>query len=253
MRMTPSVPFAAALAACAAAVATPAAAQEGARWGGFYVGANAGGSWGDQKVSASVEPGNGTAGISAIDAAALSQASADKSNKGAFTGGVQVGYNYMVGPWLLGLEADWDWLDLNTSSTKSAPSALLINPPIVYSLNQQVTTDWMVTLRPRIGYAFDSWLIYGTGGFAWSELKYRADLSDNRGDRGVVDTSTTKTGWVAGLGAGYALTSQWSLRGEWLYADFGHVGTATTNTFASVRPNDSVKANVVRVGADYRF
>jgi hypothetical protein len=50
-----------------------------------------------------------------------------------------------------------------------------------------------------------------------------------------------------------ALVAQGSLCGEWLYADFGHVGTATTNTFASVRPNDRVKANVVRVGADYRF
>jgi len=253
MRKSPSVLFAAALATCAATAAAPALAEEGSRWGGFYVGGNAGGSWGDQSVSASVEPGNGSAAISAIDAAAISRASALKSNKGAFTGGIQGGYNYMMGPWLLGLEGDWDWLDLNTTSTKSAPSALLINPPVVYSLNQQVTTDWMVTLRPRIGYAFDRWLVYATGGLAWSELKYRADITDSRGNRGVVDTNTTKTGWAAGVGAGYALTSQWSLRGEWLYADFGHVGTATTNAFASVRPNDAVKANLVRVGADYRF
>ena len=253
MRKRLLLPFVAAAAACAVAAAAPAAAQEGQSWGGLYIGANAGGSWGDQKVSASVEPGNGTAPISAIDAAAISQASADKSNKGAFTGGVQGGYNYMMGPWLLGLEADWDWLDLTTTATKSAPSALLVNPPLTYTLNQQVTTDWMVSLRARIGYAFDNWLIYGTGGAAWSELKYRADLTDSRANRAVTSTSTTKTGWAAGVGAGYALTSQWSLRGEWLYADFGHVGSAATNTFASVRPNDSVKANIVRVGADYRF
>jgi outer membrane immunogenic protein len=233
--------------------ATPAFSQEAPLWQGFYIGANAGGAWGDQKVSASVEPGNGTAPISAIDAAAISRASADKGNKGGFTGGVQGGYNYMMGPWLLGLEADWEWLDVNTTSSKSVQSALLISPPLVYNLNQRVSTDWMVTLRPRVGYAFDNWLIYGTGGFAWSQLKYRAEISDNRGNRASTDTSSTKTGWAAGVGAGYAITSQWSARGEWLYADFGHVGSATTNSFATIRPNDSVKTNIVRVGVDYRF
>ena len=32
--------------------------------------------------------------------------------------------------------------------------------------------DYIATLRGRFGYAFDHWLIYGTGGFAWSQARF---------------------------------------------------------------------------------
>ena len=32
--------------------------------------------------------------------------------------------------------------------------------------------DYIATLRGRFGYAFDRWLIYGTGGFAWSQARF---------------------------------------------------------------------------------
>lgn len=252
MPKSPSLVIAA-LAACLTAAAAPAVAQEAPLWSGFYIGANAGVSWGDTSVHATVEPGNGTAPISAADAAAISRASSTSSNKTGFTGGAQGGYNYVAGPWLLGLEADWEWLDVSATSSKSAQSLVLISPARVFNINQRVSTDWMVTLRPRVGYIYNNWLLYATGGVAWSQLKYRAEISDNFGNAASTDTSTTKTGWAAGGGVGYALTQQWSVRGEYLYADFGHVGTATTNSFASIRPDDSVKTNIFRVGVDYRF
>lgn len=244
----------AAVTACAAGFAGHAFAQQETKpFGGFYVGANVGGVWSDNTVSATVEPGAGPLPIPLADAVAISRASSDKSNKGGFTGGVQGGYNYVVGSWLFGLEADWEALDVKSTSSKSAASLVRTNPQVVYNINQRVSTDWMVTLRPRVGYIYDNWLFYGTGGFAWSQLKYRAEVSDNLGNRASTDTSTTKTGWAAGVGAAYAFTQQWSFRGEWLYSDFGHVGSATTNSFATVKPDNSVKSNLFRVGVDYRF
>jgi outer membrane immunogenic protein len=58
---------------------------------------------------------------------------------------------------------------------------------------------------------------------------------------------------VAGLGGAYAFTPNISLKGEWLYADFGKVGSAVTNNFVSITPRDSVQTHMFRFGVDYRF
>lgn len=236
------------------AVGAPAMAQDaGSSWGGAYVGAVAGGAWGDTKARATVTAGNGAVVIPPADARLLSTTEAHNDTHAGFTGGVEGGYNYMMGPWLFGLEADWSSLDLKNTSERSLVST--VNPANTFTLNQKIRTDWMVTLRPRIGYAMGPWLVYATTGLAWSQLKYSAQFFDNRSAADAITTSTssTKTGWVAGLGGGYALTPQWSLKGEWLYADFGHVGSAQVGSFVSVSPRESVKTNMFRFGADYRF
>jgi outer membrane immunogenic protein len=252
---------------CAAAAAAPfafaflsaaGAAQAQASpnpWSGWYVGGLVGGAWGNTKVHSTVSTGNGVVVISPTDAAALAKVTSNDETKTGFTGGVEGGYNYLMGPWLFGIEADWTSLDLKNSNAKTLQSPLLLSPPVTYSLDQQLTTNWMVSLRPRVGYTAGPWMVFGTVGPAWSELKYRANFSDTRdpGDALSASTSSTKTGWAAGLGAGYALSNNLSLKGEWLHSDFGHVGTAETNSFVSITPDDSVRANMFRVGLDYRF
>ncbi|HEY2752131.1 MAG TPA: outer membrane beta-barrel protein [Phenylobacterium sp.] len=238
------------------AVAAPALAQDQSQvnWTGFYVGGVAGGAWGDTRARARVSVGNGNVVINPGDAAALAATSNDQTKAG-FVGGIEGGYNYQMDNWLFGIEGDWTSMDLKNSNSKTLVSGALISPPITYSLNQSIKTDWMVSLRPRIGYASGPWMGYATGGFGWSELKYNVDFSDNRSGNDALSTGSksTKTGWVAGLGGAYAFNQNVSLKGEWLYADFGHVGTAVVNNFISITPSDVVKANMFRVGLDYRF
>jgi outer membrane immunogenic protein len=232
----------------------PAQAQDdGTYWNGFYLGGVVGGAWGNTRAQANVVAGNGTVVIPPADARLLSTTQAHENTHAGFTGGVEGGYNYLMGPWLFGLEADWTSLDLKNTSDRSLVST--INPANTFTLDQRIKTDWMVSVRPRVGYTAGPWLVYATTGLAFSELKYSADFSDNRAATDAISasSSSTKTGWVAGLGGGYAFTPQWSLKGEWLYADFGHVGSAQVGQFVSVTPRDSVKTNMFRVGADYRF
>jgi outer membrane immunogenic protein len=238
----------------ALAAGPPALAQdEGNYWNGFYLGAVAGGAWGNTKARATITAGNGAVVIPPADARLLSTTEAHNDTHAGFTGGVEGGYNYMMGPWLFGLEADWTSLDLKNTSDRSLVSN--VNPATTFRLDQNIKSNWMVSLRPRVGYATGPWLVYATMGVGWSELKYSAEFSDNRAvtDAITASSSSTKTGWVAGLGGGYALTPRWSLKGEWLYADFGHVGSAQVGQFVSVTPRDSVKTNMFRFGADYRF
>jgi outer membrane immunogenic protein len=128
-------------------------------------------------------------------------------------------------------------------------------PAAVYTIDHQVSAGWLATARARFGHAYNQYLVYGTIGFAWADLKYQAALSSNTAlPRLAGESNTTKTGWAGGIGVAYAWSPDWHLRGEWLYADLGHANAATINgTGASIRPDDNVAANLVRIGIDYRY
>jgi outer membrane immunogenic protein len=237
------------------AAALPAVAQDqGSPWSGWYVGLNAGANWSDSDINSRVTQGNGAVVIPPADINLINQSSGGGSNKTGFTGGIEGGYNYLIGNWLLGIETDFVALDVNERNTRNFRSTI---SPAAYSLNQRAKTSWMWSLRPRLGYVYGPWLFYGTGGIATADIKSEFDFSDNRVPQNVIidHKSKDKTGWIAGLGAGYALSPNWSVKGEWLYADFGSISTTTVspNGFAGFTSEAKVRSNIVRAGVDYRF
>jgi outer membrane immunogenic protein len=245
----------AAAAAATFATAAPAMAQED--WTGFYVGANAGLSWGDTSLDVDVGTGSGTITVPPADVGLINQTGSDDGNKTSFTGGVQAGYNYQSGSFLFGIETDFGFFDLDQHRTNVYQSATLISPPITYALDQRVKTEWIWTLRPRIGYVSGPWLVYATGGIATSKIKLETTFADNRVPQNVavVNKDDTDTGWTGGLGGAYAFTPNMSVRGEWLYVDFGktHKTVTGSNGFVTVTPEAKVRANLIRLGVDYKF
>jgi outer membrane immunogenic protein len=240
--------------AAATAFAAPAFAQSG-DWSGFYVGANLGGSWGDTSMELQVAPGSGATVIPPGDVGLLNQVGSDDDNKTSLTGGLQAGFNFQSGGLILGLETDIGFLDVDQERTNVYQSQVAAG--VAYALDQRVKTDWIWTLRPRLGYASGPWMGYVTGGIATTKTKFKTTLADNRAPANVavLERSDTDTGWVGGLGGAYALSESLSLRGEWLYVDFGkvHETVATPNGFIAITPEAKVKANLLRVGLDYRF
>jgi outer membrane immunogenic protein len=244
----------------ALAAAFPSAAQDMAQespWSGFYVGGTLGANWSDSSIDHSVASGGGPVVIPPADIALINATGGSGSNRTGFTGGVEAGYNYQMGSWLLGLETEFVALETNQRITNTYQSALPIATPASYSLNERAKTSWMWSLRPRLGYISGPWLFYGTGGIATSDIKVKLDLSDNRSPPNAIvnDKSKSKTGWIAGLGAGYAFSPNWSLKGEWLYADFGSISTtvADPSGFVSLTSKAKVQSNIARIGVDYRF
>ncbi|NVO17387.1 MAG: carbohydrate porin [Rhodoplanes sp.] len=102
--------------------------------------------------------------------------------------------------------------------------------------------DYIATVRGRVGYAFDRWMLYGTGGFLVSQAR----LTENPGVAAPVDKLTpTRTGWAAGIGAEFAVTKDWSARLEYLYDHIGGVQAA----FPSGDVYDSsINMHMLRVG-----
>ncbi len=137
-------------------------------------------------------------------------------------GGVQGGYNYVFpSHLLLGAEADItfpNFLDDGRIFTAVTPGGTVVSDQI----------DYIATLRSRFGYAFDRWMIYGTGGFAWSQARFGETP-------GLVNSEDkillTRTGWTVGLGAEFAIAPDWMARIEYLYDSFGSVaGTFPSGT-----------------------
>lgn len=238
---------------CAAA---PAMADPSVPWSGFYVGGNIGGVAGEGSATVSASPGSGGPTVNPLDVTAINSATASGSKSGGgFTGGVQGGYNWVGQGWLFGIETDWEALDISNGAAKTVQSAA--TPGLTYTLSQSVKTDWMWTLRPRLGFFTGNWLFYGTVGLAVSEVKSTLHFNDNAAAPHTLsqDTSDTESGWIGGLGVAYAWAPEWSVRGEWLYTDFGTVsGSGTTSGgFATIKSDASVRGNIFRVGVDYRF
>lgn len=249
-----------AAAAAGGLAATPALAQE-YDWTGLYVGLNGGASWGDTSLDFDVAGGNGAVVIPPVDVARINQTGADDGNKTGFTGGVQAGYNFQMGGLVFGIETDFGFMDIDQHRTNSYQTAVVVNPPPnptpTYALEQRVQADWVWTVRPRIGLAGDLWMVYATGGIATSKIDLDTKYADNRIPPNTADLSKgdTKTGWTAGLGGAYALSPNWSVRGEWLYVDFGKVKDTVTssNGFIVVESEAKVRANLLRLGIDYKF
>ena len=250
--------FALAAASCASLlVPASALAQDVHDWTGFYIGGNLGASWGDSSIKTKVEPGRGAIVIPPGDLTVINRTDSDDSNDTGFTGGIQGGYNYQSGNWVFGLETDVGWMDIGQDRSNTFTSPLLISPPITATIKQEVSTDWAWTLRPRIGYATGPYLIYGTAGLAVSKVKVSASYVDTRlpANSGSFSDSDTKTGWAAGIGGAYAFSDNMSARAEWLYTDFGdgRASWVTPNGFAAFTTEGDTRANLLRVGIDYKF
>jgi opacity protein-like surface antigen len=158
-----------------------------------------------------------------------------------------------VSNFVFGLETDYNAFRLRGSTdTVGVPVASLTT----LTSHTEVNTDWLFTLRPRAGITFGQWLFYRSGGLAMTNIKYSQSnvFSPGCGPFSCtesVESSKTKTGWAAGGGVEAALFDNWSVKGEYLYVDFGSIGTTTgfDSIFATPITHDAkLTASIARPG-----
>ncbi len=204
-------------------------------WTGFYIGANAGGGIGVASSDFSV--------------AGTTFASADNSLSGAVAGG-QLGYNWQSGPMVYGVETDIQWS--NTKGTLSAPCAAgLCGLALTANYSQEVS--WFGTLRGRVGYASGGWLLYATGGYAYGQLNTDANASAP-GASATFSAKDFIDGWTAGGGIEVQVAPQWSVKGEYLFADLGRANhTVVFTGLPALTDSAHVTLNIVRAGVNFRF
>jgi outer membrane immunogenic protein len=112
---------------------------------------------------------------------------------------------------------------------------------------------WFGTVRGRLGYAQDGWLLYVTGGYAYARLTTDASASAG-GISASLSQQDFRSGWTVGGGIEVALTPRWSLKTEYLYMDFGSKNTTWTATgLPPLSDSTKLNMNLVRIGVNYRF
>lgn len=99
---------------------------------------------------------------------------------------------------------------------------------------------WLMSGRGRIGYSFDRFLPYVTGGLAYSTATMKAPTG--KADNGHV-------GFVIGLGGEAMLTDKISAKVEFLHYRFG----SETYSIPLATRNTTITTNVLRFGVNYRF
>jgi len=130
------------------------------------------------------------------------------------------------------------------------------------------------TVRGRLGYAADHLLLYGTGGWAWSQSTTTSNFTcvgigtcPGPGvfggfTGGGSSASTTATnGWAAGAGLEYAFARNWTIRVEYLNIQFNGTGEAlaTSGTAggvgytATINNSANVNMDIGRVGLNFLF
>lgn len=233
-----------------------AAQAQGFSWTGFYLGANAGGSWSKSELGVALNGGSYFADTSVPSIKATGSGS-DKAT--GFTGGGQAGYNWQSGTIVFGLE-----VDIQTLAGKASVGGTKVYPccaPTNYTVGTSLEADWLATIRPRLGFTTGNMLLYVTGGLAISDMTLKANFTDTFGSNttGTASDSGIRTGWVLGGGLEFALNRNWSLKGEYLHVDLGgldatyriRVGTsATPPTFLH---SGDMKVDIVRAGINYKF
>ena len=214
-------------------------------WTGFYVGGNAGYSWGTSDFAS---PG-GIAG--ALD---VSQPINSFNEAGSWSFGVQGGYNYMLpNRFVVGAEADVTFPSFQTAAPfyslvpVSIGGISTLNTPFGSETYSETVLD-SGTVRGRIGYAPGNWLFYATGGFAWTYNQ----LTLINNVTGTTDTPFLwRLGWAAGAGVEVPVAPHWTARLEYLYTDYGNESVLFAQN--GQRFSSDYSLNEVRAGLNYQF
>jgi outer membrane immunogenic protein len=152
---------------------------------------------------------------------------------GGLIGGT-VGYNWQFGQVVVGAEGDIDWSGIKGTTTVLCPGGC------------ETRNKWLATVRGRLGYAFDRFLPYFTGGLAVGDINASLPLPVLPGG------SISNAGWTVGAGLEVGVVSNVSLKAEYLYVDLGNFNCGL-NCGLAPGGNVSFTTNIFRGGANLRF
>jgi opacity protein-like surface antigen/outer membrane receptor protein involved in Fe transport len=209
-------------------------ARYGYDWTGIYVGAEGGRGWTTPKGTLLDATGNPVAPYSYR---------ANGPVAGLFAGG-----NYQMNNVMLGVEGDWQWSNLIGNNQTLAPlGAAGAFPGGPFTIS--TTVKDYAAVRGRLGYAFDRFLVFGTGGWAWGNPVTSYALT---GAAPFAESAGSSTGWTAGLGVEYAFTNGLFGRIEYRYTNLETSGFVSAATNSAAGPG-RLPISDLRAGFAYKF
>lgn len=175
-----------------------------------------------------------------------------------FVGG-QLGAQYQFNHFVLGVEAA-----IMTPGNDNFSNTVGCVAPNSLTIGCGIRRETVVTAGGRLGYAWDKWLVYGSGGWAWTNIRSRL-TNPPPAVLAVFDQTGVRydDGWYAGVGFEYML-----LRGgladvivgaEYQHIDFGtRLHTSIFDGFGPCPPgvncrNISATEDLVRARLSFKW
>lgn len=159
-------------------------------WSGFYIGVDAGYNWGHTGYRLGVPPIAGTGTGFNVNGGLI---------------GMHGGYNWQFSQWVLGLEGDILWNGAD-GDDGGFPGGNLVD---------RLEGRWQGSIRGRVGYAMNTWLLYATGGWSWLNARYTKTIFGTSSS-----DSATLNGYTVGAGVEYAFAPNWLGRAEYRYSSY---------------------------------
>jgi outer membrane immunogenic protein len=203
-------------------------------WQGPYIGVHAGYGWGHAKWAVTADPTGAFAPGLPVDI------------DGRLLGG-QIGHLWQRGVWVFGLEADY---------SVSRVAGLSLTSPAGIGFPTRLVS--LGTIRGRAGAVSGSLLWYLTGGAAYGHLEGTA-ADFNEGAIDGLDSAFGKIekrwGLTAGAGVEWAIATNWTVRAEYLYVNFGEMKfTGTIPADGSiVHARIDTAFHVIRAAVNFRW
>ncbi len=195
-------------------------------WTGFYIGGQIGYAWGSDRTTEFFTQTGAPTGLTWA------------YSPDGVVGGVHAGFNYQFSSFVVGLEGDIEAANIHGG---------FVDPGGAGTTH----VDVQGSVRGRLGYAFDRFMLYGTGGVAIANLKNRYT---NPVGPLVENVTNTRTGWTVGGGLEYAFTNAITARVEYRYSDFGNYRHASTIAFPGILTGEQEPSfHTVRLGVSYKF
>jgi outer membrane immunogenic protein len=232
------------LAGAAFAAMTPAAFAAGPVlepvdvWSGYFVGIQAGYAFGDLDGDVST----GVAPPLTVDG--------DYSFEPEFAlGGLYYGRNWQSGNWVFGLDSSISLIDIDESTIEGDGN--ITGSAAVDELD--IEASLLGLSRAKVGYAFDSILVFAAAGLATTRFEYAINDYDVGGGLGaLIDEDSFAFGFTVGVGVEAKFAENWSARIEYIYAkiedDIDVVDGPTV-----IGTDVELELSIVRGGVAYHF
>jgi outer membrane immunogenic protein len=197
-------------------------------WQGFYLGINGGGGWSDTTFRG--VPITGDHFLLPI-----SSVSTGNSNDSNWVFGGQIGYNWQINRFVLGIEGDWSGANVRNSTG-------LIPDPVFAGENIRLQSkiEQYGSIVGRVGFApTNDWLLYARGG--WATARITSNPQDFFPLPATLQHFSSGAAWHSGgtVGAGveYKFARNWVVGLQYDYYDFGterHSNPVIATTGAAV-------------------
>lgn len=197
-------------------------------WSGLYIGGNIGGGWADVNRFYPQAIGG-----------PLNAATRIEDAFGGFHGGAQAQWQNLV----LGFEVAY------SVQGKIDGSVPLPTPPFATDLSARHLLGNLLTVGPRLGYAWDNVLIYATGGYAHAPIDAEYIRTSTGAARFPTFWGQSKnSGWFAGVGVEYVVHKT-SFMDVIVGAEYQHIDLQEQNSFCFNTACSPANAEDYRTGA----